>query len=65
MKHITNKVEVDDWVYAHAHVMGHVVRGIKGHIKGRDLPVNIMFEDVTTKELINIEWGDVDASSSE
>lgn len=58
MAEILNKVEVDDWVYAHSHIMGHVVRGIKGRIDGRALPVNIMFEDVTTKELINIEWGE-------
>lgn len=65
MAEILNKIDVDDWVYAHAHVMGHVVRGIKGKVRGMEGLVNIAFEDVTTRELINIERGEVDEEATD
>jgi hypothetical protein len=49
---ITNSEEVDNWLFEHAQIHGHVCDGIKQEINGE--LVNVAFKDRTTGETINL-----------
>jgi len=52
MEGISNKEEVDKWLYEHANIQGHACKGINGMILGEE--VNVAFVDMTTNERIDI-----------
>ena len=53
---ITNKEEVDKWLFDNAQIKGHICKGVKGTIDNDQ--VNIAFINTVTDERIDIIYSD-------
>jgi len=51
---VKNNVEVDNWLFQHAQIQGHICDGIKGEVNGET--VNVAYVDRDSGERIDIEY---------